>query len=47
MINPKNGLESVISHFMNFSMPYLCYMTYTFHVEKCRDNGKYKLTKYR
>jgi len=37
--NPKNRVESAVSVGMRAVHPYLNYITYRFHVEKCRESG--------
>lgn len=39
MFNPRNGVERALGEVLKFSAPYLAFITYRFHVEKCNDYG--------
>jgi hypothetical protein len=39
IFNPTSPIEKIASSFIRFAHPYLAFITYRFHVEKCRDAG--------
>lgn len=40
LFNPRNQFEVYVSDFMRFIHPYIAFVTFRFHVEKCREIGK-------
>ncbi len=42
MFSPRNKFETKVSELMRFMNPYIAFVTYRFHVEKCREIGMYK-----
>ena len=40
VFNPQNRVEQFASQSLRFIHPYLCFITYRFHVEKAREAGK-------
>lgn len=41
VFNPRTRAQQYMSEAMRFIHPYLCYVTYRFHVEKAREAGKF------
>lgn len=41
MFNPRNKVELYAGNMLKFFHPYIAFITYRFHVEKARENGKY------
>lgn len=41
VFNPRTRAQQYMSQFMRFVHPYLCFVTYRFHVEKAREAGKF------
>lgn len=44
VFNPRNRVQQYMSDAIRFIHPYLCFITYRFHVEKAREAGKSPLT---
>ena len=40
LFNPRNQFEVQVSNIMRFVHPYVAFVTFRFHVEKCREIGK-------
>jgi hypothetical protein len=40
LFNPRNQVEVYASNIMRFVHPYIAFVTYRFHKEKCREIGK-------